>query len=74
MSAPGPSPEEVLGAEDLLELWPIRGWLRLLAPDDAADVLQHVPSGRRTELLAPLDEPTLIYFSVARVVLRGTLL
>ena len=35
-----------------------RGWLRLLAPDDAADVLQHVPSERRSELLALLDETT----------------
>jgi magnesium transporter len=35
-----------------------RGWLRLLAPDDAVDVLQHVPSERRSELLALLDDTT----------------
>jgi magnesium transporter len=35
-----------------------RLWVRLLAPDDLADVLQVVPSARRTELLALLDEPT----------------
>src|SRR5262245_46615208 len=35
-----------------------RGWLRLLAPDDAADVLQRVPFERRTGLLALLDDTT----------------
>jgi magnesium transporter len=35
-----------------------RSWLRLLAPDDAADVLQEVPRARRDGLLALLDEPT----------------
>jgi magnesium transporter len=35
-----------------------RGWLRLLPPDDAADVLQRVPREHRTELLALLDETT----------------
>jgi magnesium transporter len=35
-----------------------RGWMRLLAPDDAADVLQEVPSDRRSGLLALLDDPT----------------
>ena len=35
-----------------------RLWVRLLAPDDLADVLQIVPSARRTELIALLDEPT----------------
>jgi magnesium transporter len=35
-----------------------RGWMRLLAPDDAADVLQEVPSERRSELLGLLDPPT----------------
>jgi magnesium transporter len=34
------------------------GWLRLLAPDDAADVLQRIPAARRSGLLALLDEPT----------------
>jgi magnesium transporter len=34
------------------------GWMRLLAPDDAADLLQQVPSEPRSELLALLDEPT----------------
>ncbi len=33
-----------------------RFWMRLLAPDDAADVLQEVPEGQRGELLALLDE------------------
>lgn len=32
--------------------------IRLLAPDDAADVLQEVPLGRRAELLGLLDELT----------------
>jgi magnesium transporter len=35
-----------------------RGWMRLLAPDDAADVLQEMPLERRSELLGLLDEPT----------------
>jgi magnesium transporter len=35
-----------------------RGWMRLLAPDDAADVLQQVSPRMRDELLALLDEPT----------------
>jgi magnesium transporter len=35
-----------------------RFWLRLLAPDDAADVIQHVPPSERTALLEMLDEPT----------------
>src|SRR5215813_488676 len=33
-------------------------WMRLLAPDDAADVIQEAGSERREELLALLDEPT----------------
>src|SRR5215813_7484833 len=33
-------------------------WMRLLAPDDAADVIQEAGSERREELLATLDEPT----------------
>jgi magnesium transporter len=35
-----------------------RIWLRLLAPDDAADVIQHVPSSERGAFLWMLDEPT----------------
>ncbi|MDI1449388.1 magnesium transporter [Polyangium sp. 6x1] len=35
-----------------------RFWLRLLAPDDAADVIQHVPEQHRSEFLDMLDEPT----------------
>ena len=35
-----------------------RLWLRLLAPDDAADLLQRVPHERCGELLDLLDEPT----------------
>ncbi len=33
-------------------------WMRLLAPDDAADVIQEAGHERREELLARLDEPT----------------
>ncbi len=33
-------------------------WMRLLAPDDAADVIQEGGRGRREELLELLDEPT----------------
>ena len=33
-------------------------WMRLLAPDDAADLIQEVGADRRDELLALLDEPT----------------
>jgi magnesium transporter len=35
-----------------------RSWMRLLAPDDAADVLQVAAADRREQLLALLDEPT----------------
>ncbi|MDI1430094.1 magnesium transporter [Polyangium sorediatum] len=35
-----------------------RLWLRLLAPDDAADVIQQVPEPQRHEFLDMLDEPT----------------
>src|SRR6267142_3331748 len=35
-----------------------RSWLRLLAPDDAADVLQKIPKALRDGLLGLLDEPT----------------
>jgi magnesium transporter len=35
-----------------------RSWMRLLAPDDAADLLQAAPSAVRDPLLALLDEPT----------------
>ncbi|MFZ5440915.1 MAG: magnesium transporter [Myxococcota bacterium] len=35
-----------------------RLWLRLLAPDDAADVVQRVSPEQRAALLATLDEPT----------------
>jgi magnesium transporter len=37
-----------------------RLWLRLLAPDDAADVCQHVTPEQRAALLDLLDEPTRI--------------
>ncbi len=33
-------------------------WMRLLAPDDAADVVQEVDAERRDEMLQLLDEPT----------------
>ena len=35
-----------------------RSWLRLLAPDDAADLMQEVPSDQRPGLIALLDEVT----------------
>ena len=35
-----------------------RSWLRLLAPDDAADVIQEAPREEWPHLLALLDEPT----------------
>jgi len=35
-----------------------RSWMRLLPPDDAADVLQETPAEKRDALLALLDEPT----------------
>lgn len=35
-----------------------RLWVRALAPDDAADVLQEVDEGPRAELLGLLEEPT----------------
>jgi magnesium transporter len=47
-------------AELLLEL-PAperRSWLRLLAPDDTADVIQEAPRQEWPDLLALLDEPT----------------
>ena len=35
-----------------------RSWMRLLAPDDAADVIQSAPNDERSPLLNLLDEPT----------------
>ncbi len=35
-----------------------RLWMRLLAPDDAADLIQEAPANARAELLALLDEVT----------------
>src|SRR5690606_16177811 len=35
-----------------------RSWIRLLAPDDAADLMQHLPVESRYEALALLDEQT----------------
>ena len=35
-----------------------RAWMRLLPPDDAADVVQAADANERAELLALLDEPT----------------
>ncbi len=35
-----------------------RSWLRLLAPDDAADLIQHVPPGQREAFLSLLDDAT----------------
>jgi len=47
-------------AEVLLALPPgeRRPWIRLLAPDDLADLVQAVPPDQRGGLLALLDEPT----------------
>ena len=35
-----------------------RSWIRLLAPDDAADLVQEIPLELRDELMSLLDEPT----------------
>jgi magnesium transporter len=35
-----------------------RSWIRLLQPDDAADLIQGLPSEERDSMLALLDEPT----------------
>lgn len=35
-----------------------RSWLRMLAPDDAVDLIQEIPGEVREELLALLDDPT----------------
>ena len=35
-----------------------RSWMRLLPPDDAADLIQAAPTEKREALLALLDEPT----------------
>jgi magnesium transporter len=35
-----------------------RSWIRLLEPDDVADVIQEAPADRRGELIGLLDEPT----------------
>ena len=44
--------------ELLLELPAVerRGWMRLLAPDDAADAVQAAPEDKRDDLLALLDD------------------
>lgn len=46
--------------ELLMAIWPgeRRAWIRLLPPDDAADVLQEAPEEERDALLALLDEST----------------
>lgn len=54
----------VLPASDQLHLFESlapgekRSWVRLLAPDDAADLIQEAPAEQRETLLALLDEPT----------------
>ncbi len=64
---PRPDAEELfleLGAAEqaaLLRIWsPVerRSWIRLLPPDDVADVLQEVPPEERAPLLGLLDVPT----------------
>jgi magnesium transporter len=50
-----------LGQSAILEGLPAgerRLWMRVLPPDDAADLLQHVSAETRASLLALLDEPT----------------
>lgn len=51
------APDQCELIEDLANL-EIRSWLRLLAPDDAADLLQEVSSDRKEELLSLLDPQT----------------
>jgi magnesium transporter len=49
------------GQAQILQALPVgqrRLWMRILAPDDAADVLQEVEADERPGLLALLDEPT----------------
>src|SRR5262249_40011530 len=48
-----PEQSELLLALPVVER---RGWMRLLAPDDAADVVQATPEAARDSLLALLDE------------------
>lgn len=47
-------------AELLIELLPVdrRSWIRLLAPDDVADVIQEAPREEWSDLLELLDEQT----------------
>ena len=47
-------------AELILQMSPAdrRSWMRLLPPDDAADVIQEAPDPERDALLALLDDPT----------------
>ena len=47
-------------ADLLLEIWPgeRRAWIRLLPPDDAADLIQEAPEDHRDALLALLDDST----------------
>src|SRR5450432_4081616 len=53
-----------LSAGDMAELLhalpekELRVWVRLLAPDDAADLLQSAPTEDRDKLIACLDDPT----------------
>ena len=35
-----------------------RSWMRLLPPDDAADLVQHAPEAERDRLMSLMDEPT----------------
>jgi len=66
-----------------------RLWLRVLPPDDAADLIQEAPVEERERLFELLDETTrsaplvatlvdftglVLYFTIASVLLRGALL
>src|SRR6478736_4181047 len=52
------STEDQVSILDRLPPGQQRLWLRLLAPDDAVDVIQHIDEERRDELLQMLDDTT----------------
>jgi len=51
-------PREQVGLVLALPTKERRLWVRLLAPDDAADLVQEAPAGERSGLLELLDDPT----------------
>ena len=50
------APDDQVKLLESLSLDERRSWLRVMAPDDAADLLQRAPPSTRTELLGLLDE------------------